>query len=119
MPDAQAPKPRRRADVRGEVGGRPSADDDLGHERPTWAVLHGPQAMEWDPTPLVRAFGFQVRLNAVEDFVVNAGPIILVFVGLILVAAGLLTAHDVVSIVGVIFGVGGGATAVAARRRHR
>ncbi len=109
-------KPKRKADVRSDVPGLPAREDDLSAEMPTWSVLHGPQVQQWDPSPLVKAFGFQIRLKAIEEFVVNAGPIILVFVGLILVATGLVTTQNVVTIIGLAFGAGGGAV-LATRRR--
>ncbi len=118
MSDDDAPKPGRIADVRDEVPGNPTSDDDLSGLRPTYQILHGPQAKKWDPTPLLPAVGFQIRLKAVEEFIVNAGPTLLILVGLVFVAAGLITAHDVVWIVGLLVGGGGGVAEVTRRRRR-
>ena len=94
-----------------------SAEDDLSHEKPTWPLLHGPKVKEWDPTPIVDATAFEIRVKAIESLVVSVGPLALVFVGLIVVAAGLATAKDVVSILGILIGAGGAGAEVVQRRR--
>jgi hypothetical protein len=89
----------------------PAQVDDLGKEAPTWPVGVSAEeywaAKAYEIRKKADTDSFVRRLGAVAELIERGGDFILLLVGLVFTATGLLTSQEVVTVLGAVTGAGG------------